>query len=94
MKGVINKGIQELVEERFGVDTWDEIRSAAGCDEPSFSPSLDYPDQMTADLVMAAARYLFRSAALAILNGGRQPTTCRRGDAYSWTGDESWRLPR
>ncbi|HUT92747.1 MAG TPA: heme NO-binding domain-containing protein [Thermoguttaceae bacterium] len=58
MKGVVNKGIQELVEERFGEDTWDEIRSAADCDEPSFSPSLDYPDQMTVDLVTATARCL------------------------------------
>jgi len=58
MKGVVNKGIQEWVEERFGEDTWDEIRSAAGYDEPSFSPSLDYPDQMTVDLVAATARFL------------------------------------
>ena len=58
MKGVVNKGIQEWVEERFGVDKWDEIRSAAGYDEPSFSPSLDYPDQMTVDLVAATARFL------------------------------------
>jgi len=55
MKGVINKGIQELVEERFGADTWDKIRGTAGCDEPSFSPSLDYSDQVTVDLVMAGA---------------------------------------
>jgi len=58
MKGVINKGIQELVEERFGVDTWEEIRIAADCDEPSFSLSVDYPDQMTVDLVMATARLM------------------------------------
>lgn len=58
MKGVINKGIQELVEAKFGAEQWEEIRTAAECDEPSFSPSVDYPDQMTTDLVMAASRCL------------------------------------
>ncbi len=58
MKGVINKGIQELVEQRFGTEQWKQIRSAAGCDEPSFSSSIDYPDRMTVDLVMAASQCL------------------------------------
>ena len=62
MKGVINKGIQELVEDRFGKQTWDTICTEAQCEEPSFSPSVDYPDQMTIDLVMAASRCLNLSA--------------------------------
>ncbi len=55
MKGVINKGIQELVERRFGTSAWEAVRREAGCEEPSFSPGLDYPDEMTFDLVAAAA---------------------------------------
>lgn len=57
MKGVVNKGIQELVESRFGSDAWEAICFDAGCDEPSFSPAFDYPDEMTANLVMATSRY-------------------------------------
>ncbi|MBD3179747.1 MAG: heme NO-binding protein [Candidatus Latescibacteria bacterium] len=55
MKGIINKGIEELVEETLGQDKWKEIKEKAGCDEPFFSASEDYPDQMTLDLAVAAA---------------------------------------
>ena len=71
MKGVINKGVQELIEERFGQDAWDAIRAAAGNDEPSFSPSLDYPDQMTIDLVMAAAQQLNMSPDQVMIEFGK-----------------------
>jgi len=62
MKGVINKGIQELVESRFGIDTWEAVCRKTGCDEPSFSPSLDYPDQMSLDLITAVAEHTKLSA--------------------------------
>jgi len=55
MKGVINKGIQELVEAKFGVEAWKKVKEVAKCDEPFFSISEDYPDQMTMDLAAAAA---------------------------------------
>ncbi len=55
MKGVINKGIQELVEEKFGLEAWEEVKRRAGCHEPFFATHREYPDEMTADLVEAAA---------------------------------------
>lgn len=55
MKGVINKGIQELVEAKFDAEAWNRIKSLAGCDEPFFSIGEDYPDQMTLNLVKATA---------------------------------------
>ena len=55
MKGIINKGIQELVVEKFGAEAWEEVKSLAGCDEPFFAISSDYPDQTTVDLVEAAS---------------------------------------
>ncbi len=55
MKGVINKGIQELVEAKFGAEAWDKVKEMAKCKEPFFSTSEDYPDQMTLDLANAAA---------------------------------------
>ncbi len=55
MKGIINKGIQELVETRFGIKAWERVKSLAGCDEPFFAIGLDYPDEMTSNLVKAAS---------------------------------------
>jgi hypothetical protein len=55
MKGIVNKGIQELVVERFGSETWEEVKTLAGCDEPFFAISNNYPDQTTVDLVEAAS---------------------------------------
>ena len=54
MKGIINKGIQEMVETMYGVQAWENVKSLAGCEEPSFAVSLDYPDGMTLALVKAA----------------------------------------
>jgi predicted hydrocarbon binding protein len=56
MKGTINKGIQELVEKRFGPEAWDNIKELAKCEEPFFSTSDDYPDRLTLDLANAAAK--------------------------------------
>lgn len=56
MKGVINKGIQELVEAKFGTEAWNEVKEIAKCDEPFFSTSEDYPDQMTLDLANATSK--------------------------------------
>lgn len=55
MKGVINKGIQELVQARFGAEAWEQIKARAGCEEPFFAVSEDYPDELTLALVQAAA---------------------------------------
>jgi len=55
MKGVINKGIQELVEAQFGAEAWEQIKTRAGCEEPFFAASEDYPDELTLALVQAAS---------------------------------------
>ena len=55
MKGIINKGIQELVEIKFGAEAWEKVKKLAGCEEPFFAISLDYPDEMTLALVKAAS---------------------------------------
>lgn len=55
MKGIINKGIQELVESNYGSEAWEKVKSLAGCDEPFFAISLDYPDETTLSLVKAAS---------------------------------------
>jgi predicted hydrocarbon binding protein len=55
MKGIINKGIQELVEAKFGEQAWEKVKQIAKCAEPFFSASEDYPDQLTLDLASAAS---------------------------------------
>lgn len=71
MKGVINKGIQELVTEAFGAEAWGEIKRRAGCEEPFFSASRDYPDAMTLDLVAAVAEVSGLSADAILERFGR-----------------------
>jgi predicted hydrocarbon binding protein len=58
MKGIINKGIQDLIETEFGDDIWERVRARANCPEVSFSPAVDYPDEMTVALVTATAAEL------------------------------------
>ena len=58
MKGVINKGIQEMIEAKFGHVLWEKIKERAGCEEPAFVLSIDYPDEMSVALVQAAAEIL------------------------------------
>jgi predicted hydrocarbon binding protein len=55
MKGIINKGIQEFVETKFGAEAWEKVKSLAGCQEPFFASAQDYPDEMTLALVRAGS---------------------------------------
>jgi hypothetical protein len=55
MKGIINKGVQELIVAKFGAEAWDKVKKLANCKEPFFSAGDDYPDQMTIDLANAAS---------------------------------------
>ena len=56
MKGIINKGIQEMVETKFGKEAWEKVKSLAGCQEPFFAISQDYPDETTIKLIKAASQ--------------------------------------
>jgi len=71
VKGVINKGIQELVVCRFGLPAWEEIRRRAGVKEELFLISEDYPDEDTMNLVRAAAEVLGLPAREVMVEFGR-----------------------
>lgn len=58
MKGVINKGIQEMVVSRFGHPAWEEIKRKARVTEDLFLLTEDYSDEGTIRLVHAAAEVL------------------------------------
>ena len=55
MKGILNKGVEELVIAQMGHATWNEVRTKAGCTESYFANGLDYPDELTVNLIKAAA---------------------------------------
>ncbi|MFH1513964.1 MAG: heme NO-binding domain-containing protein [bacterium] len=55
MKGIINKGIQDFVKNKFGDEAWGKITAPAGCEESFFAITFDYPDEMTISLVKAVS---------------------------------------
>lgn len=58
MYGLVNKAIEDLISERFGLETWDRIKQDAGVEVEAFISMSDYPDEVTYNLVGAASRDL------------------------------------
>ena len=71
MKGIINKGIQEMVEAKYGAEAWEKVKSLAGYEEPFFAISLDYPDEITLALVKAASEVSGLSAETVMIEYGK-----------------------
>jgi hypothetical protein len=61
MYGLVNQAIQEMVIEKFGEPTWEQIREKAGADD-IFVAMDQYPDEVTIGLVGAACEVLGASA--------------------------------
>ncbi len=57
MYGLVNKAIQQMVQENFGEETWEKIRDKAGADDV-FVAMDQYPDEVTVGLVGAACEVL------------------------------------
>jgi hypothetical protein len=55
MKGMVNKGIQEMVKAKFGAESWERIKREAGCDVPFFVIGEECPNELTTALVEAAS---------------------------------------
>ncbi|PUB19231.1 heme-NO-binding protein [Yoonia sediminilitoris] len=51
MYGMVNHGIQSLIEENFGTDDWVQICEKAGIETDHFEGLLSYPDEITYTLV-------------------------------------------
>ncbi|MCF7732343.1 MAG: heme NO-binding domain-containing protein [Akkermansiaceae bacterium] len=58
MYGLVNKAIGELVVGGFGKANWEAIKARAGVDEDVFISNQGYPDELTYQLVGAAAEVL------------------------------------
>lgn len=55
MYGLINKAIKDLVIDKFGRTTWEDIAKAAGILDDDFETLTSYPDQLTFSLVQKAS---------------------------------------
>jgi hypothetical protein len=58
MYGLVNKAIQDLVEEKFGQPTWRRIAKAAGFHDHEFLSMEQYDDALTYRLVQAGCKEL------------------------------------
>ena len=58
MYGIVNKAIQGLVTENFGLESWQKIKEKSGVSVDAFLSNEPYPDQTTFDLAIAASEVL------------------------------------
>lgn len=63
MYGLVNKAIEEMVCDRYGLETWERIKQQAEIDTDVFLSMDAYPDDVTHRLVQAASQVLQLSAA-------------------------------
>lgn len=56
MYGIVNKAIQELVIENFGIEKWNAIREISGIGEGFFISSEPYDDDITFKLATAVSK--------------------------------------
>ncbi len=58
MYGIVNKAIEELVIENFGLQKWDEIKVNCNLDIDFFISNEPYDDRVTYDLAMAVSEVM------------------------------------
>lgn len=72
MYGLVNKAIRDHVSTQHGEESWQEIRERAGTDVDVFILNETYPEELTHDLLAAAAGQLKISPAELLTGVGRQ----------------------
>lgn len=55
MYGIVNKAIQELISENYGIEKWTAIRKASGIEVEFFLSNEAYDDEVTYKLANSAA---------------------------------------
>lgn len=58
MYGLVNKAIEDLITERYGLESWLKVCHVAGYDDNGFIGLKSYPDELTFRLVHAASEVL------------------------------------
>lgn len=56
MYGIVNKAIEELITENFGIEKWQLIKERSGIDVDMFVSNEPYDDDVTFKLAMAASK--------------------------------------
>ena len=56
MYGIVNKAIESLVIEGFGIEKWDKIKNTSGVDVDFFISNEPYDDDITYALATAVAK--------------------------------------
>ncbi len=58
MYGIVNKAIEELVTQKFGLDAWEAVKEKSGVDVDFFLSNEPYDDDITYKLAGAASEVL------------------------------------
>jgi len=58
MYGMVNKGIEDLITHKWGVETWNKIKQDAEFQDEGFLSIKSYPDELTYQLVSSASKIL------------------------------------
>ena len=58
MYGIVNKAIEELVTEKFGLDAWEAVKEKSGVDVDFFLSNEPYDDALTYKLAGGASEVL------------------------------------
>ena len=83
MYGMVNKALEEMVCNRRGEDAWEEIKSRAGVDVDVFVSNDAYPDEVSFQLVGAAAEVLGVPARSILEDFGRHWILCTASEGYA-----------
>lgn len=71
MYGLVNKALQNMLTEHHGEKNWKLIKQRANVDINVFISNLDYPDQITYNLIEAASDELNVDASILLHNFGK-----------------------
>lgn len=58
MYGLVNQAVKDLIINRYGQSSWDQICSRLHISPESFDPMKSYPDELTDQVISAASEYL------------------------------------
>jgi hypothetical protein len=58
MYGIVNKAIQGLVTDNYGLETWNKIKEKSKVEADYFLNNESYPDETTFNLANSASEYL------------------------------------
>ena len=88
MYGMVNQAAQELIESRFGAETWQRVKDEAklGSAASQFQRLKQYPDEITYAIVAAASDVLNLPAATVLETFGEFWIEFARRSGYEITG--------